>query len=231
MKIRIKKLPILGILLSLIVLAACSAPTPTATASPTLDLNPIRTEAAATVFAQVSRTLAAQPTQTPIPSPTVTLAASAASATATLPVLTTPLVTGTQPTLAPTPELENRAAWVAQSIADNTIFLPGQAFTLTWTLKNVGASTWTAGYLLRYFSGEPFGAAQEALLGREVPPGDTIEISLAMKAPVKPGDYRTDWVLSTEKRSNFKEPVFLKITVANPPTVTPTATTAPTATP
>ncbi len=220
-------LPLGGILFSLIALAACSAPTPTAT--PTLDLNPIRSEVAATVLAQVSQTLAAQPTQTPIPSPT--LPRLEVSVTATLPFLPTPTVSGTPPTLVPTPELENRAAWAAQSIADNTIFAPGQAFTLTWTLKNVGASTWTAGYLLRYYSGEPFGAAKEALLGREVLPGDTIEISLAMKAPVKPGDYRTDWVLSTEKRSNFKEPVFLKITVANPPTATPTATTAPTATP
>jgi len=224
-----KLLPSGGILLSLILLAAGCAPTPTATASPTFDPNPIRTEAAATVFAQVSRTLAAQPTQTPIPSPTLPRAE--VSATATLPFLSTPTVSGTPPTLAPTPELENRAAWVAQSIADNTVFAPGQAFTLTWTLRNVGASTWTEGYLLRYYSGEPFGAAQEALLGREVLPGDTIEITLAMKAPVKPGDYRTDWVLSTEKRSNFKEPVFLKITVANPPTATPTAPPVPTATP
>jgi hypothetical protein len=51
-----------------------------------------------------------------------------------------------------------------------------------------------------------------------------------MKVPVTPGNYRSDWVLSDESRSNFKEPIYLKITVAAPatPTATPTRTVTPT---
>jgi len=88
--------------------------------------------------------------------------------------------------------------------------------------------------MLRFFSGNAFGAPLEVPLGQEVLPGGTIDITLQMKAPVQQGDYRTDWVLATASRSNFKEPVFLKITVAVPatPTRTPTAVPAtPTSTP
>jgi hypothetical protein len=58
-----------------------------------------------------------------------------------------------------------------------------------------------------------------------------------MKAPTTPGEYRSDWVLATDAKGNFKEPVFLIITVPEPATATPTAppatatpTIAPTAT-
>jgi hypothetical protein len=93
---------------------------------------------------------------------------------------------------------------------------------MTWRLKNAGTSTWTAGYLLRYYSGETFGAPKEISLGREVPPGEEIDISIPMEAPANPGNYRSDWVMSNENRSNFKEPVFLRIKVAKPITPTPT---------
>ena len=93
---------------------------------------------------------------------------------------------------------------------------------MTWTLKNTGTSTWTAGYLLRYYSGATFGALKEIAMGREVLPGGVIDISIDMKAPAIPGSYRSDWVMSNENRSNFREPVYLKIKVAVPVTPTPT---------
>jgi hypothetical protein len=117
----------------------------------------------------------------------------------------------------------NLDQWVSQSIADDTLFTPGQTFTMTWRLKNTGTSTWTAGYLLRYYSGNTFGALKEIAIGQVVLPGGEIDIAIAMKAPANPGSYRTDWVMSNETRTNFKEPVYLKIKVAAPVTPTPTA--------
>jgi hypothetical protein len=84
--------------------------------------------------------------------------------------------------------------------------------------------------MLRFFSGNAFGAPQEVFLDREVLPGATIDIAIAMQAPTTPGDYRGDWVMANELRSNFKTPVYLEITVVRPPTATPTATVTPTAT-
>ena len=213
---------VIGVLLSLIFLTACGTSAPTST--PTLDLNPFRTEVAATVLAQVSRTLPQSPSATPFPSPSATIT-STFTPTPEVSVSISPSATLSSAT----PELEtnNQAEWVSQSIVDGTIFAPGETFTMTWRLKNVGISNWTVSYLLRFYSGDTFGATKEILLGRVVLPGETVDIVIPMKAPTKTGDYRSDWVLSNENRSNFKEPVFLKITVATPLTPTPTSTTTP----
>jgi hypothetical protein len=208
------------LLLSLLWLAACSSPT-VPTSTPTIDLNPFRTEVAATVLAQVTRALASTPSITPVASPTATTPA---------PSTPTPEVTGSPSGSAtaaatsgtPTAVTDNHAQWVSQSIADDTVFAPGETFTMSWRLKNTGKTTWTAAYLLRYFSGETFGASKEIVIGQEVPPGGEIEISIPMKAPARPGNFRSDWVMSSENRTNFKEPVFLKIKVAAPVTPTPT---------
>jgi len=203
--------------LSLLWLAACSPTVPTST--PTLDLNPFRTEVAATVLAQVTRALALTPSVTPLSSPTAT---HLPTSTQSLTVSPSPSATVTLSSGTPKAGTENQAQWVAQSIADDTIFAPGETFTMTWRLKNTGTSTWTAGYLLRYYSGDTFGAPKEISMGREVLPGEEIDISIHMKAPANPGSFRSDWVMSSENRSNFKEPVYLKIEVAAPVTPTPT---------
>jgi len=221
-----RNLSVIGVLLSLLWSVACSPAAPTST--PTLDLNPIRTEVAATVLAQVTQALALTPTITPLPSPTATdlptatpskTASAVPSATATLSSVTTTVssvtATGT----------ENKAQWVSQTIADGTIFKPGDTFTMIWRLKNTGTSTWTAGYLLRYYSSDTFSAPKEIATGREVLPGEEIDISIQMKAPANPGSYSSVWVMSNENRGNFKEPVYIRIKVAT--LVTPTPTSKP----
>lgn len=227
-----KTIAMIGIWLGLLLLSACNTSTPTST--PTIDLNPFRTEVASTVLAQVTQTLALMPSATPIPSPTVTpipslTATLAASSTPAQPTTTSAGPQATSASETPGTPTDDLAEWVSQSVADGTVFTPGEAFTMTWRLKNVGTSTWTPAYLFRFYSGNAFGAPQEILLGQEVPPGETVDISISMKAPTTLGDYRSDWVMSNELRSNFKEPVFLEITVARPATVTPTTTATATA--
>lgn len=212
-------LSLIGVLLSVLWLAACS---PTlSTATPTIDMNPFRTQVAATVLAQVTQELALTPSATPLTIPTSTILPSITPALTTSPSqsATSILSTGT-----PKAATLNQAEWVAQTIADNTVFAPGQTFTMIWTLKNTGTSTWTAGYLLRYYSGDTLGAPKEVPVGREVLPGDQIDISIPMKAPAKPGSYISNWVMSNENRSNFKEPVYLDIIVAALGTATPSPT-------
>ena len=221
----LKTIAVMGSCLGLLLLSACGAPTPTSTSTP--DLDPFRTEVASTVLAEVTRDLALTPSATQVPSATATLAPTDTPAlTATL--SPSPQQSGTPGT--PGVATNDLAEWVAQSVSDGTIFAPGETFIITWTLKNTGTSTWTPFYLLRFFSGQAFGAPQEIFLDRDVLPGETIDISVAMQAPATPGEYRSDWVMANEFRSNFKEPVYLVIEVARPPTSTPTPTVTPTAT-
>jgi hypothetical protein len=213
----IRTLCVIGVLLSLLGMAACGSPVPTST--PTLDLNPIRTEVAATVLAQVTQALASTPSITPLPSLTVT------NLPTSTPVQTASPSPSASPTLSSgtaTAVTINLAQWVSQTVADDTVFAPSETFTMTWRLKNVGTSTWTAGYLLRYYSGDTLSAPKEIPLGRDVQPGDTVDITIRMKAPAVPGTYVSSWVMSTVNRSNFKEPVYLRIKVAGPVTPTPT---------
>lgn len=223
-----KTIALIGIWLGLHLISACSISTPTST--PTLDLDPFRTEVASTVFAQVTQALALTPSTTPIPNPTATLNQSPA---ATLAPSSTPAQAATTSTGSatgtPGEATTNQAGWVSQSVADGTVFTPGETFTIIWRLRNVGTSTWTASYMFRFYSGNSFGAPEEILLGQEVAPGEIADISVSMTAPTTPGKYRSDWVMADELSSNFNQPVFLEITVAEPATATPTTTATATA--
>lgn len=217
------------LLLSLIILAACSSATPTA--APTQDLTAFRTEVAATVLAQMPTFIALTPSATLPSTATASPTSSATPAPSLTITATTVTPVGTIATLASA----DHAKFVSQSVADGTAFAPGQVFTQTWTLQNTGTTTWTAGYRLRFFSGNAFGAPAEIALGQEVAPGQTVDIGIQMKAPLTPGEYRSDWVMSNTQLRNFNEPVYLKIKVVVPPTATrtplaPTVTFTPTVT-
>jgi hypothetical protein len=231
-----KILMLLVALLAAASVAACGSAADTApTAAPTQDLNILRTEVAATVLAQVPQicaltpTATLQPTITPMPSPTSEVTAT--DALALTPAAGTPAA-GTPAAGTPGATTGDQAKWVSQSIQDGTRFVAGETFTMVWRLQNVGKTTWTDGYRLRFFSGDPFGAPREISLDRDVAPNETVDITIEMKAPARNGKYRSDWVMSNETLYNFNEPVYLEIVVGNPPTatVTPTVLT-PTATP
>lgn len=217
------------LVLGLIFLAACSSASPTA--APTQDLTALRTEVAATVLAQVAQICALTPTATQ-PATATTSPTDTTTPTPTL-TITATTVTPVGPTA--TGSTADRAKFVSQSVTDGTVFAPGHVFTLTWTLQNAGTTTWTAGYRLRFFSGDNFSAPKEIALGKDIGPGQNVDIGIPMKAPLTPGDYRSDWVMSNTALRNFNEPVFLKIKVVVPATATitppaPTNTLAPTPT-
>ncbi|MCL4559558.1 MAG: NBR1-Ig-like domain-containing protein [Chloroflexi bacterium] len=203
----------------LIALAACSPK-----ATPTPDANTVYTQVAGTVQAELAKSAALTP------SPTATLeqlAATDVPPTAAPTVVTTAAATAT---LAPSATATTRASspdkaeYVGQSIADNTKFDPGKTFTMKWTLKNVGTTTWTTSYVFRFYSGDQMGGKASYPFPKEVKPGDTIEIAASLTAPSKAGTYRGNWVLTNSDGLNFY-PVYIDIVVGEPPP--PTATSAP----
>jgi hypothetical protein len=230
-KYRLWVLPIALVLFSL-VLSACGP------AEPTLDVDAQRTSFAQTANVQATMTAEALPTSTPTQEPTVT-------STPTPEV--TPTLSGTEsteetpvegetPSATPTTAAgggTDAAMWRANDPPDNTNFEPGEAFTVTWTIENVGSSTWTTEYYIQFSSGEAMGVDPDAkfTLPYPVSPNTSMQISVDLVAPGETGEKRSDWKLYNFAGIAFYD-FYIIIDVLPPgateePSPTPTETTTP----
>jgi len=125
-------------------------------------------------------TVPAVPTNTAAP-PTVTLAV--ASSTSSAPVATA------------TSNCDDGDFVTDVTIPDGTILNPNESFTKTWRLKNTGTCSWTPSYAVVFSNGDSMsGPATQALTGN-VNPGQTMDISVDLKAPGSAGDYTGYWKL------------------------------------
>lgn len=90
------------------------------------------------------------------------------------------------------------------TIADGTLFEPGQYFTKTWRIQNAGTCTWNADYDFVFASGDRMDGplAQPLTLGH-VPPGGTIDVSLQLRAPDAAGSYRGYWRFQDSQGGDF----------------------------
>ncbi len=136
---------------------------------------------------------------------TYTVLANGVSAVFTLPVQVPTLVP--TPTSTPTPVptaagCTNMAKFISDvTIPDNTIVEPGEAFTKTWRLKNTGTCTWDNGYLVSYISGATMSQQPGYWIiepGQSIAPGQSINISVGMTAPMAEGNYQSFWGLREE---------------------------------
>jgi hypothetical protein len=89
------------------------------------------------------------------------------------------------------------------TIPDGTIFNGGTAFTKTWRLRNVGTCTWTTAYALVFSSGEQMGGPSSVNLPYDVAPGQTVDLSVNLVAPVNPANYRGFWKLMNTSGGQF----------------------------
>jgi hypothetical protein len=94
----------------------------------------------------------------------------------------------------------NRATFITDvTIPDNTRVAPGDTFLKTWRVRNDGTCTWGPSrqvHSLVFSGGEPLGATDAAPLPSDVPPGETVDLSISMTAPTTPGTYRSEWMLA-----------------------------------
>lgn len=201
-------------------ISACGA-AETATIEPTVDVNAIYTQAAATIAVGLTQTEQAKPTATPIP-PTET-----PEPTATLqPIDFAPPTAA--PTIAlvatqvgfPTPTIDASAAFGCHNatlLADVTVpyganYKPGDKFTKTWRIRNTGSCDWNRGFLLQFYGGDSFGAATKTI-DQKIPAGGVMEISIAMTAPNLPGTVSSYWRLATEAGKPFGSLLGVTITL------------------
>lgn len=158
-----------------------------------------------TQVSQATDEAEALPTQTPIiqvvtatPNPpTQTPYVQVVTATP-MPATSTPNI----PTATPIPC--NQASFVKDvSIPDWTELTPGTSFTKTWRIKNTGSCTWTTAYDLVFTNGNAMNAPAYVPLAGSVAPGQTIDISVNMKAPEASGDYSGFWMLRNQNDALF----------------------------
>jgi hypothetical protein len=195
-------------------LGACSSKNilATANADPTVIGSPVG------VHTMVSE--AAIPTNTPEPSPTSTIPP---TATFTPKPVPTEKPTITSKTVSVIPACTNRATLVRHlSFSDGSSISSGFIFGKAWRIQNTGTCTWTTAYALVFASGEQLNAPPETPLTREVPPGDTIDIQISMKAPDIAKEYIGTWMLRDPNGTLFgtgetaDQPIVINIVVKKP---------------
>ena len=115
--------------------------------------------------------------------------------------------------------------WI-QYVADVTIpdglpVDPGVALIKTWRLKNIGTCTWTKSYKMVFVGGEQMGGVSAVNLPKDVPPGQTIDLTIGLTSPMTPGLYTGYWELQNPAGGLFgigqtaNKPFFVEIEVVS----------------
>ncbi len=81
------------------------------------------------------------------------------------------------------------------TIKDGEIIPAGTYFTKTWRIKNGGTCVSDQNYTLIFSGGDSMGGAHYVHLPKKVYPGETVDVSIDLVAPDKPGTYRAYYKL------------------------------------
>jgi hypothetical protein len=140
-----------------------------------------------------------------LPAGSYTVIANGVSAVFALPPESTPPTAAPTavPTARPTSSVCTDAATFVKdmTIPDYTLMAPGVAFTKTWRLKNSGSCTWDSNYLVAYIRGTTVSQQPGYWIlqkGETVAPGQSVNVSVGMTAPVENGNYTSYWGLRPE---------------------------------
>jgi hypothetical protein len=88
------------------------------------------------------------------------------------------------------------------TIPDGTEFAPGEVFTNTWRLKNIGTCTWTPDYDIVFSSGAQMSGTTMQMPGY-VAPGQTVDVAVTFTAPSTAGHYVSYWMLRNASGNLF----------------------------
>ena len=202
-------------------LAACKPSAPAAQTE-TPDANAVFTAAAQTASAHLTETAAVTPTPPPA-TPTDTSEPPTAA-----PVSETPTIEAANPTSTSAVSLPggDKAQFVSDvTVPDGSDYQPGAAFVKTWQIKNVGTTTWTKDYALAFVGGDQMSGPASVSMPSEVAPGQTVNISVDLKAPADVGSYTGYWRPRNANGQLFDTSIYVQIDVVG--SGTPIATSTP----
>lgn len=170
-----------SVLFSLLVAACGGSPEPT----PTPTLAPTQPPPTA------PPTTAPSPRIVPSPTPAPVDAGAATTDTAASPAAANPA------------DCTNKAANVRDvNIPDGTVLQRGESFTKTWRINNAGTCTWNEAYTLVFFAGDRLDG-QDGVKLPTTPPGADAEVSVPMRASLRPGTFQGFWKLRAPNGQNF----------------------------
>ena len=208
-----RKTPFLWTLIAIsaLLFSACQ------TSEPTQDIDAQKTGFAQTADVQMTMTAEAQPTSTPTSAPTPT-----PEATATMESTETPEGVETSTATRPSSSGGNDSGvWLYNDPPDNTVFAPGEEFTVTWTLENTGTSTWNNNYYIEFAEDEQMGAEDKYYIPLSVPPNTSVQVSANFVAPDAEGTYRSTWTLVNDNDVPFSPFFYVVIEVGEKGTEEP----------
>ncbi|MGB3717823.1 MAG: NBR1-Ig-like domain-containing protein [Candidatus Promineifilaceae bacterium] len=105
------------------------------------------------------------------------------------------------------------------TIPDDFEVAPGEVITKTWRVINSGSCSWSNGYGLVIVAGDKLNTLEVIQIATEVAPGEMIDISAQLTAPLKPGIYRGEWMLRDPDGRTFgfgtqaNKPIWFQIVV------------------
>jgi hypothetical protein len=118
------------------------------------------------------------------------------------------------------PRCLDAAAFIMDvTVTDGDKFDPEDTFTKTWRVQNSGTCTWSQDYDLVFISGYNMGSASVVSLRGDVAPGKSVDLSLVLTSPRKPGTYWGYWMLRNDLGDLFgvgesgNSPLWVKIRV------------------
>jgi hypothetical protein len=102
------------------------------------------------------------------------------------------------------------------NITDKTNIAARKQFTKSWTLRNPGVQglcMWTTEYNVVWIGGPLLANQPTYFLTQNVAPGQDAAIRIVMKAPARPGEYKSIWILRTPTGIRFGDPFWVDIIV------------------
>jgi len=112
----------------------------------------------------------------------------------------------------------NHSKFVSETIPDGSVYQPGDTFTKSWVIRNIGTCDWTTDYRFVFEEGDQMDGSSSMKLNHVVEPGDTYTFEVDLTAPAGSGDYTGVWRIKSDDGEKLGK-YWVKITVgpAGPP--------------
>ncbi|TYZ68936.1 hypothetical protein PybrP1_012198 [[Pythium] brassicae (nom. inval.)] len=98
---------------------------------------------------------------------------------------------------------------------DGIVLKPSEPFDKVWKIRNAGPTKWPSGTKLLCVGGDKMHAPESVLIP-SVLPGSSIDVSLRMVTPAKPGRYTGYWRLCTPNGTRFGQRLWVDINILEP---------------